>query len=356
MSPTGSKGGFIEPLHAFRGVAIVNIVAVHAGSLAIYDFGGGTQDRGGLRLLAALNEVLFHSATLYFAFISGLLFSAVLSARGWPRFFANKLKYVLLPYVVMSTLFTALHWHWSQHFDVFSGSPLAFVQTAGQHILAGTAMDPFWYIPVLACLFALTPAVHALLERKSLRWMVWLLVLAPLLVSRTGADVSVANVVYFLGAYACGMALGRDYAAASLWIEGHARWLALAAILLGLALLALIWTGYDRVGPVSVRETLFYLQKGALAGVFLTILSRWQTIPPLLARLADHAFAIYFLHLFALYTLAAGLRGLVGTPVPLYGVALVFGGLLAASLGVCLAVSAGFRAALGKRARLLIGS
>ena len=155
MSSTPAGREFIAPLHAFRGVAIVNIVAVHAGSLAIYDFGGGTAESNALRLLAAINETLFHGATLYFAFISGLLFSAVPSARGWPRFFESKLKYVLLPYIVMSAVFTLFHWHWSQHFEVFSQGPLAFLAAAARHIVSGTAMDPFWYIPVLACLFIL---------------------------------------------------------------------------------------------------------------------------------------------------------------------------------------------------------
>ncbi|WP_158291655.1 acyltransferase family protein [Marinicauda algicola] len=349
--------GFIAHLHAFRGVAIVNIVAVHAGSLAVYDFGGGTAGDPALRAIAALNEALFHDSTLYFALISGLLFSAVLKDRGWARFFEGKLKYVLAPYAVMSLVFTLFHWHWSQDFEVFGEGPLAFVQAGARHILLGTAMGQFWYIPVLAVLFALTPLVSALLSRSWGIWAVGALGLAPLLVTRTGAELSVQNAVYFLGAYAGGMALGRDYATVS---AGMSRIWPLLALLAGVTsalLVWMVWNGTGLAGPVRLQESVFYLQKAALAGLFLAGLKAIEPrVPRVLDTLAGHAFAIYFLHLFVLYAIGHVARLVIDPPLgPLAAIALM-AGLLAGSLAICVAISAGARAVLGKRARMILGS
>lgn len=349
--------GFIAHLHAFRGIAILNIVAVHAGSLAVYDIGGGTATDPALKTIAVLNEALFHDSTLYFALISGLLFSAVLEARGWARFFEGKLKYVIVPYVVMSLVFTLFHWHWTQDFELFGDGPLAFAETGLRNILLGSAMAQFWYIPVLALLFALTPLISALLSSRYGRWAVVLVALTPLVVTRTGAEVSVQNVVYFLGAYAGGMALGRNYEAAIDRIGTLGPMLAAAGAMSTAALAWMIWSGIEFAGPVSLRESLFYVQKAALAGLFLIGLRAVEArLPAWLDALADHAFAIYFLHVFVLYTLGH-LTRLVLTPPqdPLVVLALM-ALYLAASLIICVAISTGARTLLGKRARMVLGA
>ncbi|MFW6412501.1 MAG: acyltransferase family protein [Oceanicaulis sp.] len=349
--------GFIAPLHAFRAVAIVNIVAVHAGSLAVYDFGGGTAADPALRAVAALNETLFHDATLYFALVSGLLFTAVLKGRGWARFYETKAKYVLLPYVATSLLFTYAHWHWSQDLQLFGGGPLAFAETAARNVLFGTAMGQFWYVPVLACLFVLTPFLSALLSHRLGRRAIAVIVLAPLLVSRTGAEATVPTVVYFLGAYAAGMALGRDHAGVLAWLKRRRIALLSVAAVTSAALFWMIWTGTGAEGPVRLQQSLFYVQKAALAGLFLALLAGiGERVPRVLDALADHAFAIYFLHVFALYTLGHVARQAHAPPQGALAVTLLALGFLAASLAFSVAVSAAARAVLGKRARMVLGS
>ena len=69
---------------------------------------GGTGPSTGVTVLNAVIETLFHDSTVYFALISGLLFSLVLQSRGWPAFWSNKLVNVISPYVVMTLLFTCL--------------------------------------------------------------------------------------------------------------------------------------------------------------------------------------------------------------------------------------------------------
>lgn len=90
---------FVNSIHAFRGFAIINIVAIHAIEF-IFFFAGTAQSpqKPDLTLFAWTESILFHDATLYFTFISGILFSLVLAERGYARFFKSKLSYVILPY------------------------------------------------------------------------------------------------------------------------------------------------------------------------------------------------------------------------------------------------------------------
>ena len=81
---------YLHDLHAFRGVAILAIVMAHAAGLVLIQnarAAGGTQFAPTVK---AINEVLWHDSTVFFALISGLLFSAVLAPRGWRAFFRGK--------------------------------------------------------------------------------------------------------------------------------------------------------------------------------------------------------------------------------------------------------------------------
>jgi hypothetical protein len=78
---------FFGHIHAFRAFAIVNIVAIHAGATWLYFLQPGAPLRAELVLTSRVIEVRFHASTIYFALISGLLYSAVLHHRGTSRFF-----------------------------------------------------------------------------------------------------------------------------------------------------------------------------------------------------------------------------------------------------------------------------
>ena len=97
---TGNKTFFLGYLHSFRGFAILNIVAIHAFALAGFM---SSKNFNSNNPVSVINELLFHNSTIYFAVISGMLFTAVLKQKGYKAFFINKFKYVFLPYVF-------LHW------------------------------------------------------------------------------------------------------------------------------------------------------------------------------------------------------------------------------------------------------
>ena len=150
------KKVFFGYLHSFRGFAILNIVIVHAivGTLVAVD---GKLDMA--NPVAIINEVLFHDNTLYFAVISGLLFSSILFKKGYRHFYVNKLKYVVTPYVLITAVVA-----------VFKTLPpsqestepviLLYFNNLFRDLLYGKANPLFWYMPVLFFLYLATPLLN----------------------------------------------------------------------------------------------------------------------------------------------------------------------------------------------------
>lgn len=350
---------FIRHLHAFRGFAIINIVAVHAFGISIYDVAGGPSTSDGMEILDALNETIFHDSTLYFALISGLLFSLVLKDRGWPAFFKSKLLNVISPYVLISLLFTWYHWPLGggQSRVIFSGSIGEFASAAFENIYTGGAMFHLWYIPVLAMLFIATPLVSALLIRANTRWIIWPILIAPLFFSRTWPEFSWGNPVYFMGAYAAGMAIGMNYEGIANALQKNTRWLWLIVAVTSPVLIYMFLTDFEYLGPVSVRESVFYVQKMCFAFLALVWLKNHEArLPNWLDVLATYAFSIYFLHVVFLpeimeptknmMTSAPGVAGTIG-------LGFVY---LAMVLVICVLISAALKKLIGRRSRMVIGA
>ena len=105
-----SSQAFNAPVHAFRGFAILNILAIHCTALAVLF----QQTTPGLNqppqhmadAIHPVSQALFHGSTIYFALISGLLYATVLSRKSWSEFFRGKLTNVVAPYVLVSFILT----------------------------------------------------------------------------------------------------------------------------------------------------------------------------------------------------------------------------------------------------------
>jgi probable poly-beta-1,6-N-acetyl-D-glucosamine export protein len=291
---------FIAHLHAFRGIAIILIVAAHAWSLSI--FGTGQLDSTGLTWLFAASETLFHGSTLLFAIISGLLFSQVLHAQSWRRFYRSKVVNVVLPYCLMTLLITFYHWPQANPF----ASP-DFGHQLISNLFYGKASIQYWYIPVLLVLFLLTPALSYLSARPKYLAIVLVIALSPLIITRSPFPdfLKPQTYGYFIGAYVLGLLMGQYYAQWQTWLARHSHSCLLAFMAISTAIFLGYLNGYQASGWFSLRESLFYAQKVLITGLVLLWLKRRedkdnQGDTPLdkgLTLLGNYAFAIYFLHL-----------------------------------------------------------
>lgn len=349
------KSVFYRHIHAFRGFAIVNIVAAHALSYQV-NLSGGTQASRTVAQFNASVETLFHGSTLYFALISGLLFTLAQRAKGWAAFFRNRLLYVFVPYAVMTLLFTAYGSTLRPRIGLFDGSWSDYPSAVGRSLLFGDAMYQFWYIPVLLLLYLLTPLLTRLVSDPRRRWVIWLLILAPLLASRRPLLSSWTTLVYFMGAYLAGLYIGSDYERIANRFQVRTKALALIVMATTVPIWFAYLYGYEWLGFVSVRESLIYVQKLAMAMLVLMWLRTHESAPPQgLPLFATYAFPIFFLHVLAVQ--ACGELQIKLFPgvhsVPLNAVTGV--GVVAVAMAACILVAKTAQRTLGGSSRWVVG-
>lgn len=292
---------FNYPIHAFRGFAILNIVAIHAFAFVLF-YAGRTDSQAGwsLAVLGMSNGVLLHDATLYFTYISGILFSMVLAQRGYKRFFRSKFLNVFLPYLFFTTLYsirvTSGPPDWTA--SLFDGTTVEFLQRVAGNLVTGNAILIFWYIPVLLVLYALTPLLARVAAAPGATWPRVLIIAAPLIVSRVWPDVSWTNYVYFLGAYLVGIIVGSNYEETIRLVRENVVLLFVVAIVASLIVVAVGLYEIPAYGITNLAESAWYVQKLAIAGLVLLWFDNTMTgVPRWLDVLGNYAFAIFFIHM-----------------------------------------------------------
>ncbi|WP_428241435.1 acyltransferase family protein [Gynuella sp.] len=356
-TPSPNTGSFLSHIHAFRGFAIINVVGAHSWSTLMYLIWGSDILKH-MNLLYATTKMAFHGSTLYFAFISGLLFSKVLKNKGWKSFFKNKLMNVMAPYFVLSLFFLTTFWSWYLQSAADKGRPTEFIPALLDGLFFGRVLPHFWYIPVLLVIFLLTPLFQYLLHQPRCKWIIFALIVAPLIISRTTipAFLSLQTLIYFSGAYIFGMWVGKDYNQTLAVISRYRAWLWCIAIAGSLALTLLVLQHYESNNLTAWDQTLVYLQKTALICLILHYFSKHEAVlPGFLNLLGTYAFAIYFLHLAFTYLVARGLAKLMSQHQDWLTLALSGLLVLTASIALSIAISKIVRLLLGRRSRILIG-
>ena len=292
---------FNYPIHAFRGFAILNIVAIHAFALVLIH-AEATDSEAGLALgvISFLNGVLLHDSTLYFTYISGILFSMILAERGFKRFFRSKFLYVFLPYLFFTTINSLRSVSGPPEWEVtlFDGTILEILQVISGNLVTGRAILIFWYIPVLMVLYILTPLLARLVSAPGWTWLKALIIVAPLVTSRVWPEVSWTNYVYFLGAYLIGIIVGNNYRATIELVRENVAMLVVVAIVTSLAVAAVGIFQLPAYGIMNLAESAWYIQKIAIAGLVLLWFDNTMTsVPKWLDLLGNYAFALFFIHM-----------------------------------------------------------
>lgn len=355
-SPTGSAAPFIDHLQAFRACAILAIVAVHVWPLMIYNFGGNQVPI--LHAALAMIEALFHGSTLYFALISGILFSLVLEKRGWGKFYSRKLLYIVVPYLLLSAYFYVYSWFFASSETEPSKGAAAFFSGYLQGVILGKIQLHYWYIPILLCLFAITPVLSYIVKHRSWYWLAGFIIFLPLIISRTTFPhfISPQTLVYFTGAYTLGIGVGYHYRAVQFFLRKTVVLLTLFALACSAAIYTLFYLHYETESFFSPIQSLIYLQKILFAGLGLYLLKKYeQGLPKLLLSLGRYAFVIYFLHItfmfMAFNTIKSLFEGSSSILIMLIAGMVVF----VASIALSMAVGKLLNVVLKKKSRLLVG-
>jgi peptidoglycan/LPS O-acetylase OafA/YrhL len=357
VSQSVSKNKRLPYLDFFRGVAILQIVVLHAGR-ALFNRGYAAPIPDSHVAFATI-DIFFHNATVYFTLISSIIFAHVFAAGNFVAFLKSRMLNVAAPYVVVSAALTVL-------LALRGGSPAeldiaGIVGEALYNIGRGSAWNQLWYIPIILALYVLTPTLYALARAPQARLAVALIIVSPLAFSRTGTELSMGTLIYFAGPYMLGLLIGCD---PERWLDRFARHipaLTAAALATTAALYVLYFAQKDFIGPVSLRESLYYIQKLALGGLLLVGLRAWSRMPgrirdKVLGLAASTSFGVYFIHAPALRPIADVIGGFSsGAP----SLAVLAGSILLASAAAVLfswIVIWVARRVFGKRSRLIVGA
>lgn len=354
MAAPASQPGYLPYLHAFRGVAILAIIGAHAWSvLGSY---GAQENNPDYIWLYSVTETLFHGSTLFFALISGLLYSRVLGGKSWRVFYRNKGANVLLPYALLTILLTALAWPMYLEYGKANGITFHFPEELAKNLVFGQAQTHLWYIPVLTVLFLCTPLLERL-RRPGKGIGLLFLGLMPLVVSRTPFPdlISWQSIAFFLGAYAFGMYAGDRLDATLAFVQRHRTAMLAVLVALTAANFLLFRWEYAAVGFTSLHQSVVYSQKMLAALVILQVLYvRQEKLPDALMTLGTFAFSLYFLHFTFVWLLCEAFV----KHVPDAGIAAItLAGLAIYILSIVssLLLSMLIRRLLGHRSRYLIG-
>lgn len=307
--------------------------------------------------LTAVTGTLFHGSTLFFALISGILFTRVLYTRSWTSFFKSKLTYVLLPYLLISILLTLLGWPPGPEYGMAGGFTPQFPEVLARNLLFGSSQTHLWYIPILTILFLLTPLLYFLLKRGKSS-SILLLALMPLIVSRSIYPdlLSLKSICFFLGAYAFGMYLGERLDAMFTLVRNHLGMLLAIYMAFATSNFLLFFWGYVPNGFTSLHQSIVYFQKLLETMLILYALHVYEDrLPKLLNIMGTYSFSIYFLHFTFILALPYALIRLV--PITSIGMVIVCS-LAIYTLSILLSVllSMAVRQLSGKYSRMLIGS
>jgi peptidoglycan/LPS O-acetylase OafA/YrhL len=350
---------YVKYLHLFRGLAILQIVMIHAGH--VFLLRGFSKAIPDTNPVYATVDVLFHGSTIYFAMMSGILYAHLFWRRDFFTYLKGRAANVATPYITMSIALTTLIWvaSWRRNGEAPDWALLAHKVLS--NLISGDAWNTFWYIPVILILYLLSPLLFTAVRTAKWRFLALVTILLPLIVSRTGTELTAQMLVYFAGAYTFGLFIGLDLDGALDRIEQNITWLILIAMVSTATLMVVFLSGFDPIGPISLRESLFYIQKLSLACLMLAGLRAWDQRPgrirdTILGLAASTSFGIYFLHGPLMRPVVSIIGPLAPADQPWW--ALCAGILTTFAAGLVLSLSVIFvcRSVVGQRSRQLIGA
>lgn len=351
---------FLNSLNYFRAIAIVCIVFGHSLEIANFSF------------TSVLGDILFNlllGGTSLFVFISGFLFHHIFYKKFiFERFITKKVKYVLVPYLILSTLsilYLVLRICIDNLLTSTAPSPfyneLVSLPILRLYLTGVPNFVGYWYIPFIMIVFAISPVFIQFLRlniKTKIAFVLVLLVCSAFM--HRGAEEHLfsvlQNVLFFMPVYLLGMLASEKKEFVYSRFKGKEFFLLFIVVALAFCQVSLGQLGNYHKDPFSFNGVdLMLIQKIVLCLFFMIFLHRYEhSKSKFLDIIAANSFGIFFLHgiiIQAFYELKLLLHySFTSNSVLLY--------LLIASLVFCLslAITLGIKHSMPKYSKFLIGS
>lgn len=277
------RSGRLEYVETIRGIVCIMLVTFHVTGASITD---------GLNLdmwhpLRIVNDALDNSRMPIFAFISGFVLSAaVVSVSQWAASIRSKIKRLLVPMVVVSTIFYVIRA--AAGYDQQPFLSIFFVQYAH-----------YWFLQAIFVLIVLLVSLTLLLKgRSDIAAMILFVIFVPIYVFADRWDPNIMSM--YQGSYLAPFFYSGHLFAYYLRRRARdgagdpASWITLV---LGVALAALlvfnVMIGLELVQPLRPITNVHKVIIGLVSALFLFLLKPKSKI---LFYFGTHTYAIYLFH------------------------------------------------------------
>ena len=189
---------FQHHIHAFRGVAIILIVCAHT----VPSLDWSRAPTTGKVIDAIANE-----SSIFFFFIAGYLFQHLSKHFSYKNYLLQKLKTVILPYLILSIpalyIFTAVvprEGMWSWFYTIPIWEQIALFLLTGKHLA------PLWFVPTISLFYLAAPLLIWIDRRASfLYWLIIPLLAFSIYIGRDGPYGPIDKAIYLFPVYMMGM-------------------------------------------------------------------------------------------------------------------------------------------------------
>ncbi len=284
---------FLKYIHNFRGIAIIFIVAAHM--FLFWDMDEGAP------FAKIILDAIWRNGTVLFVFIAGYLFQYLKFKYHYKSYLSKKLKYVILPYLIVSIPVILFRLFISPPEDVYNAFPGYFewplIKKIFIFLVTGTHLLPFWFIPMVLLYYIISPAfVYLDNNPKLYKYILPALMVLSLLIDR-GNRGDLHNIhmnfLHFLSVYVFGMWFSHFNDKILNWTEKF-KWLIIIPFTIFLALTIFMYQSvwYDQ---------LLYFQKMLFCWVLFYVLYKGETVIPkkvndFLSLFANYSFGVFFIH------------------------------------------------------------
>lgn len=278
---------FLGYIHSFRALAIFFIVAGHSIDAMYW---GDNYD------LSRLVRIFMSNGSVLFVFIAGYLFQHLAVKYSPKKYYANKLKNVILPYLLISipaiivfVFFQERERVWAGFYENPEWLQIVYFYLTGRHLA------PLWFIPMITLFFVVSPLLVAADRNKKIYYLLPLFIIISCFISR---GLPHQSFIHFFSIYLLGMWCShfKEKLNPILSRSSVLGLLAGGVLLFGFLEFFLMggtmtWVNYLQ----KLTACLFYL------GLFIYIGERLNN--KFIGTVADTSFGVFFIHS---YVLTAG--------------------------------------------------
>jgi len=336
---------YLNYINNFRGLAILFVISIHV--LAIFSSYLAPSTYAFIRNLIGNGTVLF-------VFIAGLLFQHLSGKYNFRRYITSKIKYVLLPYLLISipaiiyvTQFSA------PRLEYIADYPMVIQVLL--YLITGSHLLPLWFMPMIVIYYLISPLLIKLDRTKYFYHFLPLFIVLSILADKN-VDNILVSFIHYLSVYIFGMYFSNNKQELLQFIGK--RIVLFWAVFIVLVILGTVneITGFQ-YSPLGTNLFLIYLNKMVLTCILMYVLYKHdEVLGKKFNLLASYSFGIYFIHEFFDIVLDKVYRGFnleLFSDLTIIAFAMIT---FMVVLLLCLGTIYVIKKVMGKKSRYIIGS